>query len=64
VHWLPAQLPDNTATLAGDVANQGFLARLNAYWSGRWRPFLRWAIYREVKETLPTEMVILWVKSE
>jgi len=53
--WLPSQLFATEAGLqvAPDDANQ--------YWTARLRPFLRWAIYREVKSPLIFNPVVLWV---
>lgn len=64
VRWLPNQLPDTRASLTPTEGSQGLTDRINIAWNGRWRAFLRWAFYREVKEALPTEQVILWVRSE
>jgi hypothetical protein len=58
--WLPADLPVPGAVVNGT----DWLGRLNEYWLGRAQPFLRWVLYRKVKETPPTDGVILWVAGE
>ncbi len=57
--WLPSALTKNV-NIATDPAG-GLSARLSSLWVGQLRTFLRWVLYREVKETAPTEKVILWV---
>lgn len=59
-HWLPADLPTPAAVVDG----AGWTGRLNEYWLGRAQPFLRWVLYRKVKETPPTDGVILWAAGE
>jgi hypothetical protein len=58
--WLPSALPKNANAATADSAG-GVGARLNSLWVGQLHTFLRWVIYREVKEMPPTEKVILWV---
>ncbi|MEM7532438.1 MAG: hypothetical protein AAF639_09685 [Chloroflexota bacterium] len=62
--WLPSDLPNPEIAepeLADDV---GFIDRIQqqvqAQWTGRLKPRLRWVLYRESKQPPATETVILW----
>lgn len=59
--WLPTQLTAQINPPATDPAISGLVARLEQFWSGGARVFLRWVVYRKVTEPPPTEQVILWV---
>jgi hypothetical protein len=53
--WLPSQL------FVTEAGAQVALGDANQYWTARVRPFLRWAIYREVNSSLVFNPVVLWV---
>jgi hypothetical protein len=58
--WLPTELTAQTAATA-DPSDTSLSARLERFWSGGARLFLRWVVYRKVQTPPPTEKVILWV---
>ena len=66
-HWLPATLTAGELTQPA-TEGLGFGARMqeriNVLWSARWRPMLRWMLYREVPVIPPSDHVILWVVAE
>ena len=68
VAWLPGMLTETPIVVQEPVEQSGAGQRLqesvNAYWSQRAQPLLRWLLFREVKTLATPESVVLWAPAE
>jgi hypothetical protein len=58
VAWLPSDLSLDVGVL--EAAPPGLFEQVKSLWSAGWRARLRWALYREMKGPVQSELVTLW----
>ena len=68
VAWLPGMLTDAPIVVREPAeqseAGQRLQESVDAYWSQRAQPLLRWLLFREVKTLSTPESVVLWAPAE